>query len=245
MLIIADMDGTLTESRQEAGQDMVNIMCKILQEHLFCIISGASYERIKKQVLTKMPPIPEIKDMYIVAQSGAEIYDCSKMIYKRAMSPPDKMLVKMLLNNIAMINGEILERHGIKIDLLNPLIVDKGSQITFSIAGVNTDISIKKIIDSDASIRKSIVAILKPFLPPNINMAIGGTTSIDFTPKGINKRFGVQYLQRHLGVGIEDIVYIGDKCFIGGNDWIGSEYNYHNVTSPNETLNILKNICSS
>lgn len=242
MLVIADMDGTLTESRQEAEKDIIAVICKILQKHLFCIISGATYERIKKQVLDKMPIVPDIKNMYVVAQSGAEIYDHSELIHKKSMSETDKLLVKMLLRGLTLSHEERLKKSGVRIGPLNPLIVDKGSQVTFSIAGVNTDIEIKKRIDPDASLRKVLVERLRPFLPPHIRMAIGGTTSIDFTPEEISKRSGVQYLQKYLSIKTNDVVYIGDKCFKGGNDWIGKEYKYHNVSSPEETLKILKGL---
>jgi len=243
MLIVADMDGTLTESRQAVEKEIINVICEILQKHLFAVISGATYERIKKQVLDNLPITPDIKNMYVVAQSGAEIYDHSEIIYKKSMSVPDKTLVKMLLRSMGLPrHEEILKTYSIRIGPLNPLIMDKGSQITFSIAGVNTEIEVKRRVDPDTVIRKAIVERLKPFLPPHIRMAIGGTTSIDFTPEEIGKRSGVQYLQKYLSVKTGDVVYVGDKCFEGGNDWIGEEYNYHNVSGPTETLKILKGL---
>lgn len=242
MLVVADMDGTLTESRQIAEKPMMKIICRILKKHFFCIISGASYKRIKIQILDLLPAVPDIKNLYVVAQSGAEIWGYSGLLCKKDMHENAKTLVKMLLRGHAAPRAELLEKYGIKIGASNPLIVDKGNQITFSIAGVNTDIEIKKRVDPDTTIRKGIVDNLKPFLPPGIEMAIGGTTSIDFTTKGVDKRFGVQYLQKHLRIGTADIIYIGDKCFKGGNDWIGEKYNYRNVGCPAEALKILEKL---
>ena len=243
MMIVADMDGTLTESRQVIKKHMADLIYKILKKHFFCIISGASYKRIETQVLHLLALSPHLKNLYIVAQSGAEIHDCSGMICKKKMPSVTKKLIKLLIRTIAPLsNSDFFKKYGIKISLENPLIVDKGSQITYSITGMNTDIQIKKLVDPDAVIRKQIVATLKPFLPPTVEVAIGGTTSIDFTPKGVNKRAGVQYLQKHLGIDIKDIVYIGDKCFEGGNDWIGNEYRYHNVQKIEDTFKILEKL---
>jgi len=243
MLVIADMDGTLTESRQAIDQKMVDVILKLLKNHYFCIISGATYERIKSQVLNIFPLLVHMTNLYVVAQSGAEIYAYNGLLYKKTMSSAAKRLIELLIRNSGIgIDPEFFVKHGIKIGQDNPMVVDKGGQITYSIIGVNTDIQIKKATDPDASRRKEIVAYLKPFLPPGIEMAIGGTTSIDFTPKGINKRSGVQYIQRKLDIDIKDILYIGDKCFEGGNDWIGSEYKYRNVSGPEETLKILQEL---
>lgn len=72
--------------------------------------------------------------------------------------------------------------------------------------------------------------------------AIGGQISIDVFPEGWDKRYCLQYLQQD---GIKTIHFFGDKTEKGGNDneifedprTIG-----HKVTSPDDTIQQLKDL---
>lgn len=61
-----------------------------------------------------------------------------------------------------------------------------------------------------------------PFLQemlPDFEIHIGGMTTIDITQKGIDKRFGIQKMKEYLGVPYEEMFFIGDAIFPGGNDY--------------------------
>ena len=47
----------------------------------------------------------------------------------------------------------------------------------------------------------------------------GGTTSIDIVKPGIDKAYGIQKLKDILEIDIQDILFIGDALFEGGNDY--------------------------
>ena len=77
----------------------------------------------------------------------------------------------------------------------------------------------------------------------NIEASIGGEISIDIYEKNKNK---AQVLDDLNG----DIIFFGDRCEPGGNDfpiveqifWLIDEHTIHSVNDWTETHNILKNL---
>ena len=78
---------------------------------------------------------------------------------------------------------------------------------------------------------------------PEVNITIGGATSIDILPKGFNKASGLLRLLNKLGMTIEDMVFVGDAIFPGGNDYSAYEAGIEclKVSGPIETKEVIKN----
>ena len=70
---------------------------------------------------------------------------------------------------------------------------------------------------SAADRRREIVAAMAPHLQ-DFEIKIPGTTSIDVTMKGIDKGYGVEEMSKHLGIFIENMIFVGDALYEGGND---------------------------
>ncbi|KAF2789131.1 hypothetical protein K505DRAFT_328453 [Melanomma pulvis-pyrius CBS 109.77] len=72
--------------------------------------------------------------------------------------------------------------------------------------------------DPDFAKRKVIQQDLMQRLPEmSINM--GGATSIDITQKGVDKAYGLKRLRDQSGILLEEMMFIGDAIFLGGNDY--------------------------
>ena len=54
---------------------------------------------------------------------------------------------------------------------------------------------------------------------PEFEVKIGGTTSIDITPKGMDKAFAIRKLLDYFKLGTEDILFFGDAVYENGNDY--------------------------
>ena len=54
---------------------------------------------------------------------------------------------------------------------------------------------------------------------PQFEVKAAGTTSIDVTQQGMDKAYGMKKLIEQLGIAKEDILFIGDRLFEGGNDY--------------------------
>jgi hydroxymethylpyrimidine pyrophosphatase-like HAD family hydrolase len=95
--------------------------------------------------------------------------------------------------------------------------------------------------DPDFAKRKKIKAILDPLLP-EFSVRLGGATSIDVTKHGIDKGYGVRKLRDVLHVSIEQMVFVGDALFPGGNDYPAKEAGVLSigVQDPQETKRVIE-----
>ncbi len=116
------------------------------------------------------------------------------------------------------------------------VIEDRGSQITFSALGQQAPSREKEKWDADFAKRKKIKAILDTFIP-EFSVRMGGSTSIDVTKSGIDKAYGLRKLRDILSTSLEEMIYIGDAIFVGGNDYAAKEAGVDciSVRGPSET----------
>ena len=73
---------------------------------------------------------------------------------------------------------------------------------------------------------------------------MGGATSIDVTKHGIDKAYGIRKLRDVLDIAIEEMIFIGDALFPGGNDYPAKEAGVVSirVRDPNETKLVIETI---
>ena len=116
-------------------------------------------------------------------------------------------------------------------------IEDRGSQITFSALGQEAPILEKSRWDPQFAKRKVIQEDLYKRLP-ELAINMGGTTSIDITKKGVDKGYGLKRLSKESGIQLEEMMFIGDAIFPGGNDYPAKEIGLKTVCvkSPDGTL---------
>lgn len=123
------------------------------------------------------------------------------------------------------------------------MIEDRGSQITFSALGQKAPLDAKTRWDPDFAKRRKIKAILDTLLP-EFAVRLGGTTSIDVTKLGIDKAYGIRKLRDVLGVSLEEMLFIGDALFVGGNDYPAKEAGVVTiqVRDPDETKRVIETL---
>lgn len=122
-------------------------------------------------------------------------------------------------------------------------IEDRGSQITFSALGQQAPIHAKEVWDPDFEKRKIIQADLYKRLP-NLSINMGGATSIDITQKGVDKAYGLKKLRDNSGIPLEEMMFIGDAIFPGGNDYPAHQLGLDTVRvkDPDGTLAAIEGI---
>jgi phosphomannomutase len=120
---------------------------------------------------------------------------------------------------------------------------DRGSQITYSALGQQAPLEEKEKWDSDFAKRKKIKVILDT-LVPEFSVHIGGATSIDVTKPGIDNAYGIRKLRDILGISLEEMIYVGDALFVGGNDYPAEQAGVISipVRSPSETKRVIEAI---
>lgn len=80
-----------------------------------------------------------------------------------------------------------------------------------------------------------VQVLQKEFADFNLTFSIGGQISFDVFPKGWDKTYCLQFLEKDFS----EIHFFGDKTFPGGNDfeiYEDSRTHGHSVKSPQDTM---------
>lgn len=238
-LIAFDIDGTLTRSKLPLDPEMTQLLCRLMEKYKVAIISGASYEQFKWQILNPLVCQEEkMKNLYLLPTDGTvfctygDEWQCQ---YDDPLSADEKIRIKAAFENI--FEESELEN---PVQIYGEFVEDRGAQLNFSALGQDAPIELKENWDPDNQKRERMVGVLKRTLP-DFSMRIGGTTSIEITKVGIDKAYGLNKLMAQTGVPKEKMLYIGDKLFKGGNDEpalsLGMEC--RSVKNPEETKKVI------
>jgi HAD superfamily hydrolase (TIGR01484 family) len=214
-LIVYDLDGTLAESKSSLDTEMSGLLNELLGIVKVAVISGGDWMQFEKQLLSNLPHNEQLKNLSILPTCGTKFFqykDKWDNIYSEDFTSPEK---EKIISSIKKAIGVT----GFKADKVwGEVIEDRGSQITFSALGQQAPITEKKKWDPDFIKRKKIKGILDTYIP-EFSVHLGGTTSVDVTKPGIDKAYGIRKLRDILGISLEEMIFIGDAIFPGGNDY--------------------------
>jgi len=216
-LIVFDLDGTLAESKSGISPEMASSLIKLIARKKVAIISGGGYPQFQAQLLSYLPQNTEnFSNLFLIPTSGTRLYAWKgswNEQYVEHLSIKEKEKIMIALNASLKQGGYVQPQK-----IYGPIFEDRGSQITFSALGQQAPGLEKKAWDPTREKREAISAFLQPKLP-EFDVRIGGSTSIDITKKGVNKAFGIRRLEEYLKLTSDDIVFVGDALFPGGNDY--------------------------
>jgi HAD superfamily hydrolase (TIGR01484 family) len=239
-LIVFDLDGTLAQSKSPLDAEMAKLLGRLLEVVKVAVISGGAWTQYEKQVLSYLPDNDRLKNLSLLPTCGTKFYRRNgswKAVYSEDFSPDQKQKIISALS-------KAFDRSGIKTDRhWGEVIEDRGSQITFSALGQEAPLDQKKAWDPDFKKREKIKAILEPLIP-DFSVNLGGSTSIDVTKPGIDKAYGIRKLRDTLGIAIDDMIFVGDAIFPGGNDYPAKQAGVVSieVRDPDETKRVIEAI---
>jgi HAD superfamily hydrolase (TIGR01484 family) len=239
-LVIFDLDGTLAESKLPLDAEMATLLARLLEVVKVAVISGGAWPQFEKQVLSNLPHDERLAELSILPTCGTKFYRYDgawQKLYSEDFSVDEKKRIVSGLNKAIDQSGFRAVKHW------GDLIEDRGSQITFSALGQEAPLAEKKKWDPDFKKREKIKAILEPLIS-EFSIQLGGSTSIDVTRPGIDKGYGVRKLYETLGIAIEDMVFVGDALFPGGNDYPAKQAGVVSieVRDPHETKRVIEAI---
>lgn len=243
-LIIFDLDGTLTKSKSPMEPEIGKLILKLLEKTKVAIISGGSFLQFQTQVLTALPKETDnYRNLYILPTSGTRLYAWKGawiQEYAEDLTPAEKQRILNALDSALKIAG-----YEKPTKIFGQLIEDRGSQITFSALGQQAPSDLKYAWDPTRTKRERIAAALSQKIP-EFEVRVGGATSVDVTKRGNNKAFGIRKLEQFLKIPSNDIIFIGDALFYGGNDYPAKAtgIDCFPIKSPEETKNIILNLLS-
>lgn len=218
-LIVFDLDETLTASKSSIDREMVTLLHKLLGIAKVAVIGGGDWPQFEKQLVSHFPEDKMLRKIYILPTSGTKFYMYSnrwERIYSEDFTPDEKETIATALNKV------VAEAGLDNLKIWGDIIEDRGSQITFSALGQQAPLEEKEKWDPDFAKRKKMKSRLDIDLPA-FSVRLGGTTSIDITKPGIDKAYGIRKLRDLLGININEMVFIGDALFPGGNDYPAKE----------------------
>ncbi len=250
-LIVFDIDGTLTLSKAPADKEMIQLMLRLLDEKSVAIIGGGKYSLFKMQLIEQLPNEDKrLEKLYLFPTNSTAFYRFNNSwheVYSHKLSEREKEKIK---NAFEETFREVHYHHPQK--TYGTIIEDRNTQITFSalgqevvaICGEKMGLQLKEDWNKKFdNLRQRMREILQKHLP-EFEVRTGGLTSIDVTRKGIDKAYGVRQIAEHLGVKIEDMLFVGDAIFLGGNDYAALQtgIDYVKVKNPNDTKELIKTL---
>jgi phosphomannomutase len=243
-LIVFDLDGTLAESKSAMSLDMAELLEELLKHFHVAIISGGAYPQFELQFLNSLPlPDELLQKLFLFPTCATSFYQYQdkiwKQMYSEDLSQPEKDKILAAFAKCFETVGFVVPRrpeHG-------EIIEDRKTQITFSALGQQAPGSLKKKWDPYHLKRLEMIDILRQHIP-EFEIRTGGSTSIDVTKKDIDKAYGIRQIEKYLKFKPEEIIFIGDALFDGGND---SPVKYTGVncietSGPTDTMRIIKEI---
>ena len=231
---IFDVDGTLTEPRKKMNLMFANEFNRWSIGKQCFIATGSDYKKTLEQVPINI--IARFELLYCCMAN--EILDKKgNVISKSSFVIPDELDMDL---------RKILEDSSYQTKTGNHLEFRTG-MLNFSIVGRNANTLQRNqynLWDKTYQEREKIAEFINTKYP-TLNATVGGSISIDIIEEGCDKGQVIHHLEN---LGATKIVFVGDKCYPGGNDYgIVRELEktdliskWYNVKGPDDTLRLLR-----
>ena len=206
-LIAMDLDGTLTQHKSKMTEQVKTVLDKLGEKYKLVIVGAGGCKRIYNQ-MDKY----EIDILgYYGMQTSYVDANSKKLIIKTKIAlEVNKDETINLINDIRKktgyekYNGDSVEFH-------------PNGAITFPLLGTNVDNESKLSFDPNREKRRKILDLVKDKFV-NQSVFIGGSSSFDIVPKGVNKLSALLNFAESKNIDFSEIIYFGDDYGLGGND---------------------------
>lgn len=216
-VVAFDLDDTLAVSKSQIDDRMAKLLAQLLTQVDVCVISGGRFEQFDTQVLRHLDLDPVVRQrLHLMPTCGTRYYrwidDGWGLVYAEDLSEEAKeRIVEVLVEGAKALGIWEPEPWG-------DIIEDRGSQVTFSALGQKAPVDAKYAWDPDGA-KKAALRDYAAARLPDLEVRSGGSTSVDVTKMGVDKAYGMRKLMEHLGLTIEDVLFVGDRLDEGGNDY--------------------------
>lgn len=237
-LVLFDIDGTLTKSRQIIKPEMKKLLQQLKTKVKVGLVGGSDFCKAQEQMDTDCL---EKEFDYIFSENGLVAYKNGKLLQKTSLKEylgEDK--IKGFINFTLKTLSDI------------DVPVKRGNFIEFRTGMINVSPCGRQVTqeereefneyDSKHKIRKNLINQLTERFPNSpLTYSIGGQISIDIFPKGWDKTYCLQFVEKDFKV----IHFFGDNTISGKNDYeiyMDPRTVGHTVKSPEDTAEQIKSI---
>jgi len=241
--VLFDLDNTLADSFTRITPDVADGLTRLLSRIPVAIMSGATLERMQKDVISALPPSAKLSNLYLFPDTASCCYTYQGQ-WKREYS---HMFTTEEFGTVIGALNEGLEKTGIIKDApqWGDRILARESQVTLAALGVDAPAEEKARWDPMRRKRNKLRRFLKRKLK-GFDVRVSGRTAMDITKKGIDKAHGVRWLAKELALETKEMLFIGDDLRKGGNDAvvIPTGVRTREVRNPKDAARIIKELCS-
>ena len=234
-----DLDNTLTRSKSHITPEHALILKELSNRADVIIVSGHGEEDIRAHLEESL-----LGCYHILGQNGnfAETQE-GKILWNRLLTTEQKNAI-----NTFVVKARAHLGYSVKDE--NDIVVDRGSQVAFSLIGHHEDKDVKEAFDPDHAKRLALLRDLAEDVERlareySIEIRSGGTSTLDLFPLGKNKGYNVGEYIKAMDWKADECLYIGDALFPGGNDeTVIGVIPTHAVSNYHETYDYLQKILS-
>ncbi len=213
VLCLFDVDGTLTVPRKAITPEMDQFMRKLKERVCVGVVGGSDLPKQREQV---GHDVTEVYD-YSFSENGLTAYKDGKLFHEQSLVKhlgEDKLkkFINFVLRYLADVDcpvkrGTFIEY---RMGMLN--VSPVGRQCS------QQERDEFEQFDKKAKVRERMVAALDKEFGDSFGLkfSIGGQISFDVFPKGWDKTYCLQFVDK---LGFEEIHFFGDKTHPGGNDY--------------------------
>ncbi|KAI5894980.1 eukaryotic phosphomannomutase [Schizophyllum commune H4-8] len=240
-LVLFDVDGTLTPARQGISPEMLEVLRDVRKKVVIGFVGGSDLVKITEQL--QVPGIDVLSEWdYGFAENGLTAYKQGKQLASQSFikwlgEEKYKPLVNFILHYLADLDIPI--KRGTFVEFRNGM-------INVSPIGRNATVQERhdfEKYDKEHGVRAAFVnALREKFADLSLTFSIGGQISFDVFPTGWDKTYALRHVEDEQ---FEEIHFFGDKTYKGGNDheiYEDPRTIGHSVTSPADTIRILKEL---
>lgn len=205
-IYLFDLDGTLTPSRLPMREDFAKRFLPWMKDKKTFIAAGSDYKKIEEQLPKEV--LNAFSGIY--SAMGNVLTIKNQTVYQNYFSAPES-LIQLL--------EKYVQNTKYPLKLFPNHVEERIGMLNFSVLGRNCPHEERiKYAEWDKTTheRENIAQELRQLFP-DYEISIGGSISIDITPRG----FGKDQIARHLRRTYKDseILFFGNKTMKGGNDY--------------------------
>ncbi|KLO19276.1 eukaryotic phosphomannomutase [Schizopora paradoxa] len=241
VLLLFDVDETLSKARQAAKPEMISLLQALRKEYVLGFVGGSNLVKIQEQLGVTGNNVINDFD-YAFAENGLIAYKLGKELPSQSFikwigEEKYKKMVNFILHYVADLDIPI--KRGTFVEFRNGM-------INVSPIGRNATIQERldfEKYDKEHGVRVAFINVLREkFGDYGLTFSIGGQISFDVFPNGWNKTFCLRHVEDE---GFKEVHFFGDKTYKGGNDYeifIDPRVIGHSVKDPDDTLQMLKQL---
>ncbi|OGL22037.1 HAD family hydrolase [Candidatus Saccharibacteria bacterium RIFCSPHIGHO2_01_FULL_45_15] len=219
-VIAFDLDDTLAITKSPISDRMGELLSGLLEHYDVCIISGGKFEQFKKQVVDRLEaPAHKLNRMHLMPTCGTRYYRYDELAKEWKIQYAEDLSADQKAEILKVVEQSAREVHLWAEKPYGEIIEDRGSQVTYSALGQQAPAEEKYAWAKDNEQEKQVLRQLIAERLPDLEVRLGGTTSVDITRIGIDKAYGMRKLIEALGISKDEILFLGDKLNEGGNDY--------------------------